>query len=126
MNAYSEARPFTPEEAAPVLRALSKLHPVVVVNASRYFSTSLPYICWIDAEPYHLVNRSLRKYPGSGRWYLSQDLPRICLMVQPDITKGDPLPIKSESRTEAARLLAVAYQGPTIRVLPMPRNDSPF
>ena len=69
MAEIEPVRPFTMDEAAPVLQAFSKLGHVRMVKANRFFRMEWPYVCWIDAEEFHTgkgLVRILYQYPGKA------------------------------------------------------------
>jgi hypothetical protein len=92
MDEQPPIRPFTIEEAVPLLRVLSKLAPIRVVNASRFFRTRWPYVCWVDAPAFHFGTElipKLDRYPGKGMWILFSAPPRSCITVWPNSARGE-------------------------------------
>lgn len=91
-------RPFTAEEAGPLLHVVSRLGTVKIVPPSPYFSIGWPHLCWLDSPEFFPLNRALIQYQGGGYWLVLSDLPRACLYVQPNISLGEvPLEEPSES-----------------------------
>lgn len=84
MSQSSADRPFTSEEAGPLLKALSKIHPINVVEKSPFVKLGWPHICFAWASELLPLNQVLPEYQGAGAWYLFSDLPRLCLAVQPN------------------------------------------
>src|SRR5579859_1810448 len=95
MASQSEKARFTYDEAAPLLRTLSKLHRVTVVDDGPYLHVDWPHICWLDKPELH-VSDTLAQYPGTGLWLLLSDFPRICLAVQPDLWKEESEKVNPE------------------------------
>lgn len=126
-----QIRPFTVDEARPLLQVLSKLGHVKVVDGSPHLKLGWPYICWLD-DGSHSYPLPLQKYPGRGLWLLTSDLPRICLMVQPDLRKGEsPFVISSAELEKAGKkkvAAEVAKMADRMNAMntPTPWRDNPY
>ncbi|HSS99441.1 MAG TPA: hypothetical protein VLK33_20540 [Terriglobales bacterium] len=102
MHCVGQIPSFTNDEAKPLLDVVSKLQTVVVAKPSSYSALKWPQICWLDADEFRELDQVVEKYPGTGQWYFVKDLPRRCLVVEPDILRGEPIPINKEFRPEAS------------------------
>lgn len=82
-------RAFTADEASPMLKVMSKLHPVTVVDEAPFFRVGWPHLCVMDSPKFWPLVRVLARYPGSGSWYMFSDLPRLCVVVQPNLRHAE-------------------------------------
>src|SRR6185437_6088429 len=87
---------------------LSRIHAITVVPKSRFLSIGWPYICWMDRREFH-INNLLSQYPGRGTWMILSDVPRACLVVQPNLLRGEVAPsephqFREEIQNELPRL----------------------
>jgi hypothetical protein len=85
-------KPFTQDEAKPLLETLSKLHSLVLVEPSRYFPipAGWPHICWLATPELGVLNTLVPLFRGSNRWVLISDMPRECLVAK--MPEGAPDP----------------------------------
>jgi hypothetical protein len=97
-------RPFTVEEAGPLLKVLSKLHSISVVEESPFAKLGWPHICFAWTSELLPLNQVLPEYPGAGAWYLFSDLPRLCLAVQPNARR--PQPDRTSQEEFRAKIIA--------------------
>jgi hypothetical protein len=123
-------RPFSMEEAAPVLLAFSKLGQVTMVNANRFSRKYWPYVCWVDAPEFHTgkqLSRILFLYPGKGFWRLILDQPRLCLIVQPNSLRGEsPFVIGEEERAQLQPLVEAEVKRLDESGVPVPWRATPY
>ncbi len=120
-------RPFNTDQAAPLLHVISKLHRVVIVDDGPYLRIDFPHICWIDAEPFRQLNNALLRYPGPFRWAVFLNLPRRCLLVEPNVSRGESPFFKSESSAETSELEITEFADRLEALgVPVPWRNSPF
>lgn len=100
--------PFTVAEAEPLLKAISKIHRVTVLQESPYARgfSSYPRICFLNDGLFGKLNRELVRFQGKTAWMLVSDLPRCYLAAT--VTRKMPAaghfytPIPEESQTTIA------------------------
>jgi hypothetical protein len=105
---------------------VSRLGHVVVVPQNPYFRGPSPLVCWLDATEFRAVDDVMWKYPGFGRWYFIQDLPRRCLAVEPNTEKGEPFSVEKADQTEARAYLKGVETILESRGLRVPWGNSPI
>lgn len=127
---FEPLRPFSIEEAEPVLRALSKLGHVKVVNPHPFFHMPWPHICWVDAPEFHPepgFAYILYRYPGRGFWSVIPDLPRLCLFVTPNSLRWEsPFVVRKESREKSKEWVESLIKRLDEFGTAMPWRASPF
>jgi hypothetical protein len=101
MCAYSQTRGLDLSEAKPVLDVVSRLHPITVVDGGPYMSFEFPHICWIESPAFRKIVPVLASYPGPFQWGTFVSLPRRCLVVQPNVSRGESPFIKGTSGENA-------------------------
>lgn len=73
--------PFTPAEADPILKTISKIHRVTLVAESPYATgfSVYPRICLLDDGHFGMLNPAMLWFPGKTSWVIYSDLPRCYL-----------------------------------------------
>jgi hypothetical protein len=73
--------PFTVAEAEPLLKVISKIHRVTVVQESPYAGgfSEYPRICFLEDGPFGKLNLELVWFKGKTAWMVLSDLPRCYL-----------------------------------------------
>jgi hypothetical protein len=73
--------PFTAIEAEPLLKTISKIHPVTLVPESLYATgfSLYPRICLLDDAQFGVLSRAMLWFPGKTSWVVFSDRPRCYL-----------------------------------------------
>src|SRR6267143_499102 len=107
---------FKAEEVNILLEVLGRLGSVTVVDDSPFFKLDWPHICWISTKELSAITPSLLAgYPGRGSWTVVSDHPRTCLMVRPNMRRGE-LTTKREAESVAAS--AESFRSEMVREIP--------
>ncbi len=113
-----------------MLRALSKLGHVKVVNAHPFFRMPWPHICWVDAPELHPEEgfaSILHKYPGKGSWFVIPDQPRLCLFVAPNSMRGEsPFVVREGLRGQWKEQVEAIVKGLDASGMTAPWRATPF
>jgi hypothetical protein len=82
-------QPFTSTEAEPLLRAVSKMHPVTLVEESPFAAFSAhPRICLLYNAQFVGLSSAMLWFDGKTSWTVVSDLPRCYLLAGLSWNKG--------------------------------------